>query len=60
MNDEMYDISIREVWNILAVGRKRLLQNDRLNDWFAEFWMRRKNTSKCGGVQGAASPMLSI
>jgi hypothetical protein len=56
----MYDISIREVWNILAVGRKRLLQNDRLNDWFAEFWMRRKNTSKCGGVQGAASPMLSI
>lgn len=44
MNDDTYAISVEEVWNVIALGHKRLLHNDRLNKWFAKFWACRKST----------------
>jgi hypothetical protein len=44
MNDDMYGIEVEEVWNVIALGHKRFLHNDRLNKWFIEFWTRRKVT----------------
>ncbi|KAL3423784.1 hypothetical protein PVAG01_05531 [Phlyctema vagabunda] len=35
----MYQIPIKEVWHVIAMGRKRFLENEKLNSWFA-CWMR--------------------
>lgn len=41
---ESYQIPIAEVWNAIGFGRQYFLHNDRLNEWFAEYYLA-KNVS---------------
>lgn len=47
MTDEMYNISIKDVWNTLHASRAYEFNLEVLSDWFVE-WVSRKGGDHCG------------